>query len=123
MMTRMEMVAVLREAEKGRRIEFREHSDDEIYWNHTSKPLWNFNEADYRAEPWPDCEPYDKDTFPEAKYFTINGKMATKYLPLRISHIGVTYLNDNTSRTFSFYDFLSFCTWIDGSPCGRPVNE
>lgn len=112
-----EMIAVMQAYKDGKTIEELYYMDTE--WKVVEKPLWNFNNYDYRVKSEPKYVPYDSvDEVEKDKW--IKSK-ATGFL-YRIYSIkeDMIYFELGSDDTKELFDLF---TYEDGTPCGKLVVD
>lgn len=109
----------------GAEIEIRFLNSRNIWGNWHSKktPQWDTSEkTEYRIKPTPKLVPFD---FSDAE--KLIGKVVKDrdgigfYIVGSVNKKGVTIVNNSSLITYHW--LLSLYTFIDGSPCGKYVNE
>lgn len=115
----------------GASIEVRDPFNPMSEWRTINPPRWADN-LEYRVKPEPKLIPF---TFEDAdkligkaiidKTALINSKFhsVSVFLITEINNNGFVKLGNKTNSMTHLNDLLSYYVFLDGSPCGKTVNE
>lgn len=129
MKTTKEMIEVMQAYDIGDIIEERYLDESEDYWIACGKPIWDWNNFDYRVKPKTKYIPFDT-----AEEFLVaqrvhgeivedkeSGKRINLYVNKNGTIVGTEFLSNiwivsNLQNIFRCYQFK------DGTPCGKEVK-
>lgn len=130
-----EMISVLQDALDGKEIEvrFKDRSRSQDEWETTWLPTWDFSLYDYRAKPEspkPKYVPYETLDELQDAVITHHNAAISITSGVRYSIVSWESSYDNRpivtmflGRHMTMQEFLEDFTWLDGTPCGKEVED
>lgn len=114
-----EMLEILTAYKEGKEIEY--YSDAIGGWLNVQNPLWDFSNKIYRIKPQPKVKklvPFDFDD-------DLLGKVVKhKTSNIKSVIIGQDNIDTMINKSEISYNFLLYCyTFMDGSPCGKYIEQ
>ena len=90
---------------------------ENAYWTVNDSPKWNWAEVNYRVKQEPKFVPY---SFEDAEALIGKAvKIKNNSEIVLIVRVNKDYISLSIYGAYGFKHFLSECTWLDGSPCGK----
>lgn len=114
------MISVMQACEEGKKIEYRTWGGSD--WWIAERPLWNWNNYEYRIKPEPKYVPYDSVSEVDKDKWVVSKDTMAAYRIVAIDRCDCTvYLGGldwvDLKELFELYHYE------DGTLCGKKVEE
>lgn len=137
MKTTKEKIEVMQAFEDGKKIEYYRYDSYDNAWFPTENPTWDWLNYDYRVKEEPKYRPYENT---EEMINDFCERSGAKRSPMGDPFIYVKIKENECKDIITSYDdkyttvrvgtawfrldrIFEDCTYIDGSPCGKKIEE